>query len=192
VALKGEHQAGSADFGYHRHPETKFLHGEATDSGATQRRHVLVEAIEDIGEEADKWDDEDPITAEDEFTVSYGIAETDREKMLEVIHSVSKRQLALAAHVSTRTIPTSLAEANEMPEKEFRRLFQEASSLHDEARKLRAADEKMVRWIMQQVEEHDVKTVAGMLDYDEANLTKIIKNKWRLSVVLRQRIIDGI
>lgn len=56
--------------GYHRHPETKFLHGEATDSGATQRRHVLVEAIEDIGKEADKWDDEDPIGVEDEFTVA--------------------------------------------------------------------------------------------------------------------------
>jgi hypothetical protein len=40
--------------GYHRNPETKFLHGEAMDSGQTKRRHVFVEAIEDIGKEADR------------------------------------------------------------------------------------------------------------------------------------------
>jgi hypothetical protein len=57
---------------YHRHPETKFLHGEAMDVGRTQPRHVFVEAIEDIGKEADKWDDEEPLTADNEFTVTDG------------------------------------------------------------------------------------------------------------------------
>ena len=92
--------------GYHRHPETKFLQGEAMDSGHTQRRHVFVEAIEDIGKEADKWDDEEPLTADSEFTVSYGVSETDRSIMLAAIRSVSKRRLARAAKVSTRTIPS--------------------------------------------------------------------------------------
>jgi hypothetical protein len=53
--------------GYLRHRETKFLLGEATDSGATRRRHVLVEAIEDIGKESDKWDEDEPLTADDEL-----------------------------------------------------------------------------------------------------------------------------
>ncbi len=86
--------------GYHRHPETKFLHGESIDSGATHRRHVFVEAVEDIGKEADKWDEEEPLSADDEFTVSYGVSGADRQQMLTVIQSVSKRQLARAAHVS--------------------------------------------------------------------------------------------
>ena len=91
------------------------------DSGHTQRRHVFVEAIEDIGKEADKWDDEEPLTADSEFTVSYGVSEIDRSTMLTVIRSVSKRRLARAAKVSTRSIPSDEAAANEMRVKEFRR-----------------------------------------------------------------------
>jgi hypothetical protein len=57
------------------------------DSGQTKRRHVFVEAIEDIGKEADRWDDEEPLTADNEFTVSYGVSENDRLTMLAVIQA---------------------------------------------------------------------------------------------------------
>jgi len=172
--------------GYHRHPETKFLHGEAMDSGPTQRRHVLVETIEDIGKEADKWDDEEPIAAEDEFTVSYGISETDREKMLAVMHSVSKRKLEKAAHISMRSIPTTLAEANEMPEKDFRRLFEEASALAEEKWKITEGDELMVQWLVRQVDERGLKRVADLLEWDAANLAKVVAGKRGFSKNLRK------
>jgi hypothetical protein len=55
---------------------------------------MFVQAVEDIGKEADKWDDEEPLTADNEFTVSYGVSETDRSNMLSVIRSISKRRLA--------------------------------------------------------------------------------------------------
>jgi hypothetical protein len=176
--------------GYHRHPETKFLHGEATDHGPTRRRHILVETIEDIGKEADKWDDEDPVSADDEFTVSYGTSEIDREKMLAVVQSVSKRQLARAAHISTRSIPLTLAVANEMSEKEFRRLFEAASALADETRKVCAEDEGLVRWLAQHARQRGAKALAKTLEFDEANLGKIIKGKRRISVGLRKRISE--
>jgi hypothetical protein len=145
--------------GYHRHPETKFLHCEATDCGATQRRHVFVEAVEDIGKEADKWDEDEPLTADDEFTVSYGISVEDREQMFAVIQAVSKRQLARAAHVSTRTIPSSLADTNEMPDKELRRIFAETSALAEEKRKIAGSDDLLVRWLVQQVNERVLMSV---------------------------------
>ena len=175
--------------GYHRHPETKFLHGEATDSGATQRRHILVEAIEDIGKEADRWDDEDPIAAEDEFTVSYGVSETDRENMLAVIQSVSKRKLERAAHVSTRSIPSSPDEANEMSEKEFRRIFSEASALAEERRKLAERDELLLRWLVTQVNERGLKSMAELLNHDAANLAKVVAGKRKISKELRRSVL---
>jgi hypothetical protein len=58
--------------------------------------------------------------------VNYGISVSHRRQMLAVIKSVSKRQLARAAHVSTRTIPTSLVAVNEMPDKELRCNYAEA------------------------------------------------------------------
>lgn len=176
--------------GYHRHPENKFLHAEATDFGATHRRHVFAEAIEDIGKEADKWDEDEPISADDELTVSYGLSIADREKMLVVIQSVPQRQLARAAHVSTRTIPSSLADADELSDKELRRLFAEANALTEETRKIAEDDEEIVRWLSQHVREYGVKAVAKMLDYDEANLGKIIKGKRRISGGLRKRISE--
>ncbi len=84
------------------------------DSGPTQRRHVFVEAIEDIGKEADRWDDEEPLTADAEFTVSYGVSAVDRQTMLAVIQSISKRSLARAAKVSTRSIPSDEAAASQL------------------------------------------------------------------------------
>ncbi len=177
---------------YHLHPETKFLHGEATDCGPTFRRHVFVETIEDIGKEADRWDDEAPIAAEDEFTVSYGISETDREKMLAVIQSVSKRQLARTAHVSTRTIPETLDEANEMSEQEFRRLFSEASALVEEKEEFAEAEERLVRWVVQQVDECGLKSLADALNYDPANLVKVVAGRRKISSLLRKRIVENI
>ena len=73
--------------------------------------------------------------------------------MLAVIQSVSKRQLARTAHVSTRTIPETLDEANEMSEQEFRRLFSEASALVEEKEEFAEAEERLVRWVVQQVDE---------------------------------------
>jgi len=175
--------------GYHRHPETKFLHGEAMDSGQTQRRHVFVEAIEDIGKEADKWDDEEPLTADNEFTVSYGVCETDRSTMLAVIQSVSKRRLARAAKVSTRSIPSDGAAANEMLMKEFKRLFDIASALAAEDREREESDGILVSWIAEQVEQRGLTAVAELLKFDVPNLAKIVARKRRVPKSLRVYVV---
>jgi hypothetical protein len=174
--------------GYHRHPETKFLHGDAMDSGPTRRRHILVEAVEDIGKEADKWDEDEPVSADDEFTVSYGVSIADRQKMLAVIQSVSKSQLHRAAHVSIRTIPSSLADANEMPDKELRRIFAEAAALAEEKRKVAEGDAALLQWLVEQANERGLKALADLLDYDSANLAKVVAGKRKISRELGIRI----
>ncbi len=151
--------------GYHRHRESKFLDGDFTDRGPTRRRHVKVKTIEDIGKEADKWDDEEPLSADNEFTVSYGVSETDRGSMLAVIRSVSKRRLARAAKVSTRSIPWDEEAAKELSDTELRRLFEAASALADGERKREGSDAELVRWIAEQVEERGLTGVAGQLEH---------------------------
>jgi hypothetical protein len=174
--------------GYHLHPESKFLGGDFMDRGRTRRRHVLVQAIEDIGKEADKWDDEEPLTADNEFTVSYGVSEPDRAVMLAVIQSVSKRRLAPAASVSTRSVPSDEAAANEMPAKELRRLFDVASALVADDREREESDRILVSWIAEQVEQRGLTAVAELLDYDVANLAKVLAGKRALPARLRKRV----
>lgn len=43
---------------YHLHPESKFKNGQRLDRGSTQRRHVLVQDITQIGKEADRLDEQ--------------------------------------------------------------------------------------------------------------------------------------
>src|SRR4029077_12884082 len=40
---------------YHRQPEYKFLGGGWTEEGVLRRRHVLLDTIEELGEESDGW-----------------------------------------------------------------------------------------------------------------------------------------
>src|SRR5437016_5204518 len=54
--------------------------------------------------------------------------------MLAMIGSVSKTRLHHAAQVSIRTIPSSLAAANDLSDKELRRIFVEASAMAGENR----------------------------------------------------------
>jgi hypothetical protein len=171
--------------GYHLHPETKFLDGDYTDRGRTRRRHILVQAIEDIGKEADKWDDEEPLTADNEFTVSYGVSEIDRQTMLAVVRSISKRRLARAAKVSTRSIPSDDQSDSGISDGDVRRLFEVASTLADEDRKQESSDKELVRWIADQVGQRGLTATAEALGYDVANLAKVVSGQRRLSGYLR-------
>ena len=166
------------------------MDGNYTDRGPTRRRHILVQAIEDIGKEADKWDDEEPLTADNEFTVSYGVSEIDHRTMLAVIQSVSKRRLARAAKVSTRTIPLNEAAASEMPMKEFKRMFDVASAMGTEDRERHASDQSQVRSISIQVERRGLIATAKMLEYDAANLAKVLVGKRALPGRLRRRVSE--
>jgi hypothetical protein len=44
--------------GYPHRAEAKFLNGRPFDTGVTERRHVIATAVEFIGKEADRWEEE--------------------------------------------------------------------------------------------------------------------------------------
>lgn len=43
---------------YHLHPESRFSKAGYTDRGATIRRHIHAVAIEHIGKEANRWEEQ--------------------------------------------------------------------------------------------------------------------------------------
>ncbi len=90
--------------------------------------------------------------------------------------------------MSTRTIPSSLADANEMPDKELRGVFAEASALLEEQRRKCESDEPMLRWLVQQMGERGLKETAELLGYDAANLAKVVAGRRKLSRTLRSRV----
>lgn len=93
---------------YHLHPETKFLNGDYLDTGKTQRRHMVVNAIQHIGKEANKWEEQFYTGIDDEAQIEYGISLDDRNAMLQaVLDAISKhgnKAIATASHVSSRHV----------------------------------------------------------------------------------------
>lgn len=57
---------------YHLSTESKFLNGDFTDRGRTERRHVQVAAIIHIGKEADKWEEQFYTGVDEEAQIEYG------------------------------------------------------------------------------------------------------------------------
>src|SRR5207248_10932879 len=79
---------------YHIHPETKFLGGGYTESGPLTRRHVFASAVEYIGKEADRWEEDSHFGADEESAIAYGLPPEDRLKMIQAIrHAVRLEKL---------------------------------------------------------------------------------------------------
>lgn len=93
---------------YHLHPETKFLNGDYLDTGKTQRRHVVVNAIQHIGKEANKWEEQFYTGMDDEAQIEYGISPDDRNAMLQaVLDAIGKhgnKAISTASRISSRQV----------------------------------------------------------------------------------------
>jgi hypothetical protein len=61
---------------YHLRPEAKFLNGEFCDRGCTERRHVIATQLVHIGKEANKWEEQHFLGADEEAEVEYGVDES--------------------------------------------------------------------------------------------------------------------
>lgn len=93
---------------YHLHPEAKFLGADYTDSGPTSRRHAVVSAIEHIGKEANRWEEQFYLGQDPEAQVSYGMSPADRDRLrtaaLEACGAFGVREIARATGFSLSTI----------------------------------------------------------------------------------------
>lgn len=95
---------------YHIHPETKFLGGSHTQTGQLRRRHVFASAVEYIGKEADRWEEDSHFGADQDSVIDYGVTPADRTTMAETVaravrvEKVGVKRLAKKARVADRTV----------------------------------------------------------------------------------------
>jgi transposase len=87
---------------YHRQPEYKFLGGGWNEDGVLRLRHVFVDRIEDIGKESDGWEEDEAPVDEQESVLTYPSSLFDRERIVELIKSVGKHELAREAKIAMR------------------------------------------------------------------------------------------
>ena len=98
---------------YHLHPESKFDNGEFWDIGVTKRKHILVTAIEHIGKEANRLQDELYPRRDEDAQVHYGLSNDDFQKLsaqvLQDSKTVSRQELAAISKYSVRELSRLLS-----------------------------------------------------------------------------------
>ena len=96
---------------YHLHPEAKFHGGEYLDSGPTTRRHVRpLGPIDNIGKEANRWEEQFYLGANPETQIGYGADDREisryRAEVAERARGHAVRDIADRAGVAVGTVST--------------------------------------------------------------------------------------
>jgi hypothetical protein len=94
--------------GYHLHPESKFRNAEPFDRGTTKRRYVRAIAFQNIGKEANEWEEQFYLGYDEEERIDYGLGPKSKKDFLDALRSgielVGQREVARRSGVSRRTI----------------------------------------------------------------------------------------
>jgi hypothetical protein len=97
---------------YHLHPEAKFHNGDYLGSGVTRRRHIRATAVEHIGKEANRWEEQLYLGLDLEAQTEYGIAPGDHERILEILlragQKFGQHRLAMVADVALSEVSAVL------------------------------------------------------------------------------------
>jgi hypothetical protein len=112
---------------YHLHPETKFLNGDYTDAGITQRRHIQVKSIQHIGKEANKWEEQFFTGLNPDAQIEYGMCAKEKTEMLETVLQAIKRYgakpMADISKLSQRHILNFKKEKTNLSEHSLQKLY---------------------------------------------------------------------
>lgn len=118
---------------YHLHPETKFAHGDYLDAGPTERRHIHVVAIEHIGKEANRWEEQLHLGNDPEAQIVYGTDDESRARTIAFIRTIAdrvgRRALAEEAGVSVREAAAILRGERQPTARTLARLAKTAAEL---------------------------------------------------------------
>lgn len=164
---------------YHLHPETKFLNGNFLDKGITKRRHIFVTAINYIGKEANKWEEQFYTGLNDEAQIEYGLCSSKKNEMLNYIlkgiEEYCSNELAAIAALSPRYI-LNVANGNSSPSiSSLFKLYQGVKYLDAKREK----EQKILNEISEAIIERNmsVRALAQELKIDPSNLSKLLGGK---------------
>ena len=73
----------------------KFGGGDYTDRGVTTRRHIVTTAVEHIGKEANRWEEQFYLGLDLEAQTEYGISPEDYSRIVEALARASKKPKGL-------------------------------------------------------------------------------------------------
>ena len=113
---------------YHLHAEAKFLNAEPFDRGRTIRQPVRASAIELIGKEANRWEEQFYLGEDEDAQIAYGLlpdSDDFHERLARFVKRFGISRVAEVAQVSRPSL-TKLFKTRVAPTKRMREKLEEA------------------------------------------------------------------
>ena len=187
--LKSYHEALAQ---YHLHPEAKFYDGDYLDCGATLRRHIVATAIEHIGKEANRWEEQLYLGLGLEAQIEYGTAPSDHERILEVVRRAGERfgqrKLASASNTSRSVVSAILCGKRGPTLTALGKLYRALPRLEQEASGEAESAREVLEAIKERCQAIGVRRFAKQAGVDAANLTKVLSGRRRFGETMRAKL----
>jgi hypothetical protein len=171
---------------YHLRSEAKFINGNYRDFGPTQRQHVEVIAIRNIGKESNHWEQQYYLGADEEAEVDYGASPGDIKKIANNIRRAIKkfgeRKLANKVGISRRALLN--LQNRKFAEISICRVSTAIVELEREQKEFQTQAKILRKWAKIEIRNIGLVAFAKQLGTDPANLSKFINQTRNSSVMM--------
>jgi transcriptional regulator with XRE-family HTH domain len=166
---------------YHLHREAKFHNCYNLDFGVTQRRHIIATAVEHIGKEANRWEQQFYLGLNLEAQTEYGIAPGDHERILEILvragQKFGQHRLAMVADVSLSEVSAVLLRKRRPTPATLAKLYRAVSQLEREVSEEAVHVREVLDAIRKRCRLIGVREFARRAGVDSANLAKVLSGR---------------
>jgi DNA-binding phage protein len=123
---------------FYLHPESKFSNADYLDTGETGRRHIIAMAVEQIGKESNRLDEQWHTGPIEDAQIHYGFVPSDIEHLIEVLRKVASKfgtsELADTADISRGHLERILKKQSPLSRKLLARVLKAMRILEENER----------------------------------------------------------
>ncbi|MHA6732301.1 hypothetical protein, partial [Devosia sp. A369] len=164
---------------YHLHPEAKFLNGDYVDKGATRRRHVVSVAVQHIGKEANKWEEQFFVGLDDDASPDYGQSPEQvgaiRAELSTLTSQLGRDAVAKQLKISVPKLTTWLRGKPSSRGVQTQSISKAFQALRDAARVKGEGDKNELTAIKSSIADIGLRATARLYGLDPSNLRRRMK-----------------
>ena len=177
---------------YHLHSEANFHNGDYLDCGVTLRRHAVATAVEHIGKEANRWEEQYHLGLSLDAQTEYGASPEDCERAIDAVAQAAKkygqRVLAKAEKVSLREVSAAVNCERVLAPISLRKLTWAAAQLEAGDRERAEHVQELLEMVRKRCQHVGVRRFAAHARLDGTNLARALSGRRRPSEAMLVRL----
>lgn len=177
---------------YHIHPEDKFHYADYLDRGIVQRRHIQAVAIEHIGKEANRWEEQLYLGENPEAQIEYGVSPEQKERVrgstLTLCRPFGPAKLAKQAGLSVSDVSEILQGKRNPRVDIWLKLMRAAQALETQQYQADQKNNVLLEMIRVRCNQQSTRKIAQESGVDPANLSHVLNGKRNLTALMRAKL----